>query len=167
MAVNTFYDGAEYYVWHDMRTLAIDGTRLVLPNHPGVIAEFGQQQFGPKADSVRSLAIASKLYDVLNLVTTDAQIAPYVSSEGDLLMQHLDKLKCGDLLLLDRGYPSFRLLFLLKAKGIEFCVRLKDDWCLKVKDFTESVQKVRIVTFILPKKIGRSWQIFRKCMKLQ
>jgi len=152
VAVNTFYDGAEYYVWHDMRVTATDGTRLVLPNHPSVIAEFGQQQFGPKADSPRSLAMASMLYDVLNQVTIDAQIAPYASSERDLLMQHIDKLKSGDLLLLDRGYPCFWLLFLLKAKGIEFCVRLKDDWWLKVKDFTESDEKERIVTFTLPKK---------------
>ena len=134
VTANTFYNGAEYYVWHDMRVTAIDGTRLVLPNHPSVIAEFGQQQFGPKADSPRSLAMASMLYDVLNQVTIDAQIAPYASSERDLLMQHIDKLKSGDLLLLDRGYPCFWLLFLLKAKGIEFCVRLKDDWWLKVKD---------------------------------
>jgi hypothetical protein len=152
VAVNTFYDGAEYYVWHDMRVTATDGTRLVLPNHPSVIAEFGQQQFGPKADSPRSLAMVSMLYDVLNQVTIDAQIAPYASSERDLLMQHIDKLKSGDLLLLDRGYPCFWLLFLLKAKGIEFCVRLKDDWWLKVKDFTESDEKERIVTFTLPKK---------------
>lgn len=152
VAVNTFYDGAEYYLWHDMRTIATDGTRLVLPNHPSVIEEFGQQQFGPKADSPRSLAMASMLYDVLNQVTIDAQIAPYVSSELDLLMQHFDKLKTGDLLLLDRGYPCFWLLFLLKAKEIEFCVRLKDDWWLKVKDFTDSNEKERIVTFSLPKK---------------
>ena len=152
VAVNTFYDGAEYYLWHDMRTIATDGTRLVLPNHPSVIEEFGQQQFGPKADSPRSLAMASMLYDVLNQVTIDAQIAPYVSSELDLLMQHFDKLKTGDLLLLDRGYPCFWLLFLLKAKKIEFCVRLKDDWWLKVKDFTDSNEKERIVTFSLPKK---------------
>ena len=152
VAVNSFYDGAEYYVWHDMRIIATDGTRLVLPNHPSVIEEFGQQQFGPKADSPRSLAMASMLYDVLNQVTIDAQIAPYVSSELDLLMQHFDKLKSGDLLLLDRGYPCFWLLFLLKAKKIEFCVRLKDDWWLKVKDFTESNEKERIVTFTLPKK---------------
>ena len=152
VAVNTFYDGAEYYVWHDMRVTATDGTRLVLPNHPSVIAEFGQQQFGPKADSSRSLAMASMLYDVLNQVTIDARIAPYASSERDLLMQHIDKLKSRDLLLLDRGYPCFWLLFLLKAKGIEFCVRLKDDWWLKVKDFTESDEKERIVTFTLPKK---------------
>ena len=48
--------------------------------------------------------------------------------------------------------PVFGCLFLLKAKGIEFCVRLKDNWWLKVKDFTESDEIERIVTFSLPKK---------------
>lgn len=152
VAVNSFYDGAAYYVWHNMRLLAVDGSRLVLPNHPTVAEEFGVHQFGPKADSPRSLAMGSLLYDVLNLITIDSQIAPYASSERDLLMQHLDQVKPRDLLLLDRGYPSFWLLFLMKAKGIEFCVRLKDDWWLKVKDFTESSEKERIVTFSLPKK---------------
>lgn len=152
VAANTFYDGAKYHTWHNMRVLAIDGTRLVLPNHPSVIEEFGQQKFGPKADSPRSLAMASMLYDVLNQITLDARLSPYKSSERDLLLQHLDKIEPGDLLLLDRGYPCFWLLFLLKAKEIEFCVRLKDNWWLKVKDFTDSDEKERIVTFTLPKK---------------
>jgi hypothetical protein len=152
VVVNTFYDKSEYYTWYGMRTLAVDGTRLVLPNHPSVIKEFGQHKFGPKADSPRCLALASMLYDVLNQVTLDAQIAPYSESESDLLSLHMDKIKQGDLLLLDRGYPCFWLLFMLKAKGVEFCVRLKDNWWLKVKDFTESGEKERIVTFTLPKK---------------
>jgi hypothetical protein len=152
VAVNTFYDHAEYYVWHGMRTLAVDGTRLLLPNHPSIKEEFGQHSFGPNADSPRSMALASMLYDVLNQITIDAQIAPYSDSEGDLLSKHLDKIKEGDLLLLDRGYPCFWLLFMLKARGIEFCVRLKDNWWLKVKEFTESGEKERIVTFSLPKK---------------
>ena len=135
-----------------MRVLAVDGTRLVLPNHPSVVEEFGQQKFGPNADSPRSLAMGSMLYDVLNQITIDARLSPYASSERDLLMQHLDKVKPDDLLLLDRGYPCFWLLFLLKARGIQFCVRLKEDWWLQVKDFTESDEKERIVTFTLPKK---------------
>jgi len=155
VAVNTFYDRAEYYQWYGMRTLAVDGSRLVLPNHPSVIEEFGQHEFGPKADSKRSLAMVSMLYDVLNQVTIDAQIAPYASSESSLLVNHLDKVQKGDLLLLDRGYPSFWLLFLLKAKGAEFCVRLKDDWWLKVKDFAESAEIERLVSFKLPKKDHR------------
>lgn len=152
VACDVFYQDAEYYVWHGMRTLAVDGTRLVLPNHPSIVEEFGQHQFGPKADSPRSLAMGSLLYDVLNQITIDSKLAAYSSSERDLLVQHLDKVKQGDLLLLDRGYPSFWLLFLLKAKGIEFCVRLKEDWWLKVYEFTKSDEKERIVSFSLPKK---------------
>lgn len=100
-----------------MRVLAVDGSRMVLPNHPSVVEEFGVHKFGPKADSERSLVLGSMLYDVLNQITIDAQIAPYASSERDLLEAHLDKVKAGDLLLLDRGYPCFWLLFLLKARG--------------------------------------------------
>jgi hypothetical protein len=148
----TFYQEAEYYTYHGMRVLAIDGTRLVLPNHPSIKEEFGEHHFGPNADSPRSLALGSMLYDVMNQITIDAQLAPYSSSEKDLLMEHLGKIEKGDLLMLDRGYPCFWLLFLLIAKGIEFCVRLKDDWWLAVKDFVASGEKERIVQFTLPKK---------------
>jgi hypothetical protein len=152
VAVSTFYENAQTHRWHGMHVKAVDGTRLVLPNHPSIIKEFGLQKFGPKADSERSLAMASLLYDVLNMVTVDGKIAPYKSSERDLLVQHLDKLEKGDLLLLDRGYPCFWLLFLLKAKGVHFCVRMKDNWWLQVKEFTESQDKERLVTFKLPYK---------------
>ncbi len=148
----TFYKEAPYLVWNQMRLLSVDGTRLVLPNHKSVVEEFGEHSFGPNADSKRSLALASFLYDSLNLLTLDARIAPYSSSERDLLYQHLDKVKMGDMLLLDRGYPSIALLFQLMAKGIVFCVRMKEDWWLSVKEFMESGQKERIVSYKLPKK---------------
>jgi hypothetical protein len=148
----TFYTEAPYLVWNKMRLLSVDGTRLVLPNHKSVIEEFGEHSFGPNADSKRSLAIASVLYDSLNLITLDAQIAPYSASERDLLYKHLEKAKPGDLLLLDRGYPSIALLFLLIAKGIEFCIRMKEDWWLSVKDFMESGGRERIISFRLPNK---------------
>ena len=149
---NTFYSGAPYHVWKDMRILAADGSRLVLPNHESVKEEFGEHGFGPQADSKRSLAMVSFLYDVLNMVTVDAQIAPYTSSERDLLYKHLKKVKSDDLLLLDRGYHSISLLFLLHAMGIEFCMGMKEDWWLKVKEFKESGETDRLVTFSLPKK---------------
>jgi hypothetical protein len=152
VAVESFYNEASYYTWHEFRTLAVDGTRLMLPNHPTVEEEFGTHNFGPNADVPRSMAMGSMLYDVINHLTIDAQIAPYSSSERDLLMGHLPKVKKGDLLLLDRGYPCFWLLFLLKAKGIEFCVRLKDNWWLQVKQFMDSPEKETIVKFKLPKK---------------
>ena len=152
IAVNTFYDEAPYHKWHDYRLLAVDGTRLVLPNHPSVIEEFGQHKFGPNADSPRSLALGSMLYDVLNHLTIDAQIDKYISSERTLLEHHLAYVKKGDLLLLDRGYPCFWLLFLLLAKEIGFCVRLKNNWWNEANEFLKSDDMERIVKFKLPKK---------------
>ncbi len=152
VTTNAFYKEAEYYVWHKMRVLAADGSRLVLPNHPSIVEEFGQHGFGSKADSKRSLATCSLLYDVLNHLTIDGQIDSYITSERDLLINHLEKVKKGDLLLLDRGYPSFWLFFLLKAKGIEFCIRLTDSWWLEAKDFVQSEDQERIVSFKLPAK---------------
>jgi len=148
----TFYSEAPYLVWNHMRLLSIDGTRLVLPNHKSVKEEFGEHSFGPNADSKRSLALASFLYDSLNLITLDARIAPYSSSERNLLYEHLEKVKAGDMLLLDRGYPSIALLFLLTAKKIEFCIRMKEDWWLSVKEFMESGERERIVSYKLPQK---------------
>jgi len=158
VAVDTFYERAEYYTWNFFRLLAVDGTRIMLPNHRTIKEEFGECSFGPNADSKRSMAIGSMLYDVLNQITIDAQLSPYKNtnnkrgSERALLEKHMPKLKQGDLLLLDRGYPSFSLFFLLKAQNVEFCVRMKGSWWKEVRKFRESGEKQRIVTFTLPDK---------------
>ncbi len=159
IAANTFYEQAgSYYTWYGHRLLAVDGSRLVLPNHKSVKEEFGECSFGPNADSMRSMAIASMLYDVLNQITLDAQLAPFKStnskknSEQALLQEHRKFLQSNDLLLLDRGYPSLLLFFQLKAQGVDFCVRMKGNWWNEVRKFRESNEKEKIVTFTLPKK---------------
>ncbi|MDP3024314.1 MAG: IS4 family transposase [candidate division Zixibacteria bacterium] len=149
---NTFYSEAPYLVWNNMRLLSVDGTRLVLPNHKSVIEEFGEHGFGPNADSKRSLAMGSFLYDPINMLTLDSHITSYASSERELLFKHFEKVQKGDLLLLDRGYPSIALIFLLKAKGIQFCMRMKENWWLNVKEFLESGRKQQVLSFRLPKK---------------
>ncbi len=158
IAADTFYSQSEYYVWNGHRLLAVDGTRLMLPNHKTVKAEFGECSFGPKADSKRSMALASMLYDVLNQISIDAQLAPFKSpgakksSEQALLQKHMHRLNPGDLLLLDRAYPSLALFFQLKAQSVDFCVRMKGSWWKEVRKFRESCEKEIIVNFSLPKK---------------
>ena len=158
IAANTFYARGGYYVWNGHRLLAVDGTRLMLPNHPSIKEEFGECSFGPNSDSKRSMAIASMLYDVLNQISIDAQLAPFKStgakksSEQSLLQKHMQKLIAGDLLLLDRGYPSLALFFQLKALSVEFCVRMKGSWWTAVREFRQSEKKETIVSFDLPKK---------------
>lgn len=151
-AVDTFYSINEVYAWHGMRLLSVDGSRLMLPSHQTVRDEFGVYRFGPNADSERSMAVCSTLYDVLNLLTIDSEIAPYSCSERDLLYKHLDYAKENDLILMDRGYPAISLFFLLQAKKLHFCVRMKDDWWLEVDRFNKSGKREAVVAFTLPRK---------------
>jgi hypothetical protein len=152
VVADTFYACGPAETWFGMRIMAVDGTRLRLPNHKSIKEEFGSFFAGPKADSECSMALASVCYDVMNQIVVDAQIAPYSSSEAGLLLKHLDRLKENDLLLLDRGYPSFWLLFLLAARKIQFCVRLKEQWWLEAEKLFKSSENEAFVEFRLPKK---------------
>ena len=98
------------------------------------------------------MALCSVFYDVLNLPAVDSQIVPYASSERDLLYKHLESAMEDDLILSDRRYPSLALFFLLLAKKLHFCVRMKDDWWLEVDKFKKSEMNEQIVTFKPPKK---------------
>lgn len=161
--IGTFYEEAPYLCWHGMRLLACDGTRLALPHHESVVEEFGEHGFGPRADSKRSLAIGSFLYDTLNLVTLDAQLAPYRSNERELFRKHLEKVQEGDLLLLDRGYPSLAIMFELHCRGIEFCIRMKEDAWLDVRQFNESGKKDQIVRLKLPARDSHIKEQYPTC----
>ena len=158
VCVDYFYAHAPYHKWKNFRLLAVDGSRLHLPNHHTIKEEFGQILAGKNADSPCSMATCSMLYDPLNQVTLDAPIGPYKNTskkragESALLEEHLFKLKSGDLLLLDRGYPSISLFFKLMTKGVDFCVRMKGSWWHQVRQFRESGLAEQIVSFELPKK---------------
>jgi len=54
---------------------------------------------------------------------------------------------------------SFWLLFLLQVKGAEFCVRLKENWWLQVKEFSESPEGASLVRFKLPHEDRNNWPV--------
>ena len=152
--VKTFYLGAPYTVWYKHRLLAVDGSKLNLPAHPSVVETFGEHGFGNKADCFRSMATISTCYDVLNLLTLDARIDRFDCSEQTLLKQHLQavEFKEHDIILLDRGYPSISLMYSLHQRGIGFCMRMKDNWWLEVKNMVEQNEQDKEVIFKLPSK---------------
>ena len=151
-AVESFYRHNEVYTWYGHRLLAVDGSRLMLPNHKTVREEFGVYGLGPNADRERSIGLCSMLYDVMNLLTIDSEIAPYSSNERELFYHHLEYAMEEDLILMDRGYPSIGLFFLLQAKGLHFCARMKESWWKEVDKFGKSGKKEVVVTFRLPEK---------------
>jgi len=152
VACSSFYSGAPYKRWPGHRLLSVDGSRLHLPNHPGIKEEFGEHLAGCDASAPVSMALISLLYDPLNLLTLDSQIGAWSESEQSLSLKHTDRLQPGDLLLADRVYPSVYLFYLFRSKGVEFCFRMKESRWLPVRSFVESGLKEMIVELSLPGK---------------
>lgn len=77
--VETLYADDDYQKFWGFRVLAVDGSKLVLPDHEAIRAEFGTIAWtSGKTSEIqgeRPYALASVLYDVLNRVALDAHWA--------------------------------------------------------------------------------------------
>lgn len=152
VGISSFYRDAPYRQWRGFRLLSIDGSTCVLPKHTSIAQEFGTVHFGPYADSPQSVARTSVLYDVLNFTVLDAEIDRYEVSERNLAYRHIPYLDPGkDIVILDRGYPSLPLMFALKQKGVDYCIRMREDWWLEVRKMLSEEQTDKEVTFRLSK----------------
>lgn len=153
LVVNRFYKNAAYKGWKGFRVLAVDGSTLKLPgNHPSLSKKFSHHFFGPNADAANWMSRISYLYDVFNGLVLDAQMESYKTSESALCRAHMAYVKKNDLLLFDRYYASFELMFLLHAKGANFIFRMKDNWWKCVDTFVKSGLNEQMVCLSLPTK---------------
>jgi hypothetical protein len=123
--------------WHGFRLTAIDGTLLDVPDNEATRREFGV--WGSRHDGKGSpKARVSQLFDVLNEVTINAQIAPKKFGERRLAFRHLAFCGVDDLVLLDRGYPAFWLFAAIRHRHAHFCARLDGTQWDVAKAFIQS-----------------------------
>jgi len=125
--VETMYSDGDYRKFWGFRMLAVDGSKLALPDNDAICREFGTIPWtsGKKAEiqGERPYALASVLYDVLNRIALDARLDKAKAYEIDLAVEHLAATQSGDLLVMDRNYPSYRMLAELSRHGCDFAVR--------------------------------------------
>jgi len=156
LCVDTYYKGADFKKWQGYRLLAVDGSVLNLPSSKDILSEFGCEDYVIQNSGKKSLARCSLLFDVLNQVSLDAQISSYRTSEKRLLENHLDTIQRGDLVLADRGYAYSSIVYWLKQRGIDFCIRFHDEKMNLVKDFKNSDQTDTEIEFKIDPKTAKS-----------
>ncbi len=124
------------WMWKGHRLMAADGVRFLLPATPSIIAEWDRPKIaGGEAYQPQLLQVA--LWDV-GAVQPVAWVHVPCRGKGhgerSAILRLLDTLQPGDVLLLDRGFPSRRLLHELVARGIHFVIRMTASGA---KDFAE------------------------------
>jgi Transposase DDE domain len=125
--VDVLYQDGDYKKYWGMRILAVDGSKIRLPNTKDICDAFGtiaySQGEGSEVQGEHPYALASVLYDVLNRVSIDAVLARADAYEVDLAIAHLAYTRPNDLLLVDRNYPSYRMLAACLQSGREVVAR--------------------------------------------
>lgn len=122
-----FKENAPYQKsWCGLRIIAIDGSILNLPYNEESKKYF--DLLGNSESYGGLMASVSTAYDLTNKLIIDAAIEPYETSEISMAEKHIAKLSQGDVVVMDRGYPSVWLMSLFKKRNIDFCIRLNSTW---------------------------------------
>jgi len=124
--LNNFY-GPQYQEWvkrwRGHRLLAMDGSLVRLPSSQALLKEFGEiaivNQHG-KHDCYPQGRI-SVLYDLLNHLALEGQLAGSAQGETELARLHLALVQTNDLVITDRGYTGYRWFVDCVQRGQFIC----------------------------------------------
>jgi len=143
-SVEMFYEDGEYNKYKNFRLLAVDGSIVILPNSDDIKKEFNPTVAKCQLDDFSKEVVqvrVSTLYDVMNNMALDAMIRNKVKKEENslvaydertLAIEHLSCCNKEDLVIFDRGYPSYEL-FVNYAQTTNFLCRIKKTSFIKAK----------------------------------
>jgi len=112
--------------WKGLRVVAADGVRFLLPASDAIIAEWRRPKIAD-GEAYQPQLLQVTLWDVGAVQPLRWVHLPCLGKghgERSGILTLLDGLGPDDVLLLDRGFPSRRLLFELIARGIHFVIRM-------------------------------------------
>jgi len=132
-AVASFYEQMTSPRWMGFRLVGVDGAKLRLPVMAHLAKAFGEQGNGGKKARPMGLLVAH--YDVLTGIPLSGELAPCFMGERFLAERLLPQRSAQDLLLYDRGFPSFAMFALHNALNVPFCMRLPKNYNDEVKRF--------------------------------
>jgi hypothetical protein len=151
--VEPYYKDHDYKKYKGFRLLAIDSSKLRLPDDPAIKKEFGTLIIKSQSDSVTgeySGAMASVLYDVLNHIAIDSILASALDCEINLALQHLEKTSENDLILNDRGYASYTYVATHVKRGKYLVCRCSKSSFTEVNRMFSSNVESRVITIQCP-----------------
>ena len=153
IATHAFQDEGVSRRWRGRRVFALDGSKINLQRSPDL-----HRAFGTPHDAHCPQLLLSVLLDVCAKHPVDFEIAPFASDERQHLLAILPSLAEGDLLILDRGYPSHEILQALVQAKIDFLIRVPASSTFRVVDeLRASGQSERVCELAPPPGSPSDW----------
>lgn len=132
--------------WQGHRLFAVDGTKMNLPRQ---LIKAGYKL--PHEKSHYPFGLVSCLYQLRSKIPVDFDLKAG-TGERTYALAHLNKLVEGDIVVYDRGYFSYAMLYWHIKKGIHPIFRMPTQTYLVIADFIESEKTDEIVEIALTRE---------------
>lgn len=143
--------------WKGRRVFAVDGTKINLQRDPEL-----EYAFGVPEGAYCPQILLSVLVDVCTRIPMDLEVSGYATSEREHLAKMMTSLEAGDVLVLDRGYPSHELLQVLTQSSVDFLIRVpRSNSFAVIDEFRRSGAADRMLTIELPLDGREDWRPLR------
>lgn len=125
------------HVWKGRRIIGVDGSTLVIPRSNDTLRHFACPKGGEGSEAHHPRALLVLALDVLRRVPVTYVLGRKGEGERTLIKRMIDQFKTGDVVVVDRGFPSRELLLELTRRGIDVVMRVSADKAATWKEFRE------------------------------
>lgn len=147
-----FYDdGSDEYQWLGHRVFAVDGSKVNLPPSLSI------NGYKLHCNKYYPQGLVSCLYQLKSQIPYDFDLVAH-NNERMCAVKHLDVLGSNDLVVYDRGYFAYSLLYYHAKRSIDAVFRLQSNAFKELDDFIESEDTERVIT-LCPVDRKRQWEI--------
>lgn len=147
-------------ILNGFRVLAVDGTCITLPTTKELEDLYGKTTNQNQAYTVQ--ARASVLYDLSNRMALNSILSHIDIGERELALQQLSHCKKGDLVIYDRGYPSYDLFHEHYKKNVAFVIRAKSNFNSVASEFLKSGKTSQVVECFPGKRMDLTDKTYTK-----
>jgi hypothetical protein len=130
-----------------IRVLAVDSSKLTLPCTAELKKCYGVTKNQSQVEIVQ--ARASVLYDALNGLAVDAALDSLSKGERELALKHVHRWKSKDLIIYDRGYPSYDFINEHIKRDVDCLIRVTTASFSMAKNFVACGKK-SLITEMYP-----------------
>lgn len=172
--VHELYDQSQYakknpnIQFQHHRLVAVDGTDIELPSDDRLREHFsvhsnGQTPADGKAPPHAGMVV---LQDISHDLPIDYCVTTSTPNERECLLSMLDRLKPGDVVIADRGFPSKEVFHALADRNIDFIMRIPKNTLKAVDEFRRSDDDEAIIEIDTTDSKGRK-NIYKRPIKLR
>ena len=143
--LEAFAPQSDRYRWRGHRLFAIDGSKVNLPRE---LIRHGYRT--PNKDAHYPQGLLSCLYELRSQLPFDIDLVSH-EDERKCALKHLAVLRMGDVVVFDRGYFSYALLYHLRRRGIDAIFRLHTASGAAITSFINSEETDKLVSIAPPR----------------